>query len=213
MSRVKKRSYNSDLRTAQTSQLRERILSAAQNCFGAKGIDKVTIAELAAEADVAPSTVYALFKSKTGILKAIIERTFFGNDYEALAERTKTARDPLELLQITASISRVIFDTEAAAIGLIRGVSGFSPELKQVETEFEEMRYMLQEARAKLLVRVSPVARRMGVAKVRDVMWTLTGRDIYRMLVIERGWTSDEYETWLRTSLAHLLIPSSGDAR
>jgi AcrR family transcriptional regulator len=33
--------------------------------------------------------------------------------------------------------------------------------------------------------------------EARDLLWTLTGRDIYRMLVIERKWSSERHEKWL----------------
>jgi hypothetical protein len=36
-------------------------------------------------------------------------------------------------------------------------------------------------------------------------MWMLTGRDLYRMLVLERGWSSDDYEAWLASALIALL--------
>lgn len=43
-------------------------------------------------------------------------------------------------------------------------------------------------------------------AKARDILWALTGRDMYRMLVIEQGWSSDEYEKWLTQLLINTLI-------
>jgi hypothetical protein len=33
----------------------------------------------------------------------------------------------------------------------------------------------------------------------RAVLWSLTSREMYRMLVRERGWSGDQYETWLRS--------------
>jgi hypothetical protein len=42
--------------------------------------------------------------------------------------------------------------------------------------------------------------------KARDILWSLTGRDMYRMLVIERAWSSDEYEKWLEKVLVESLL-------
>jgi hypothetical protein len=113
--------------------------------------------------------------------------------------------DPFELLRITASISRVIFDTEKMEMGLMRGTSAFSPELKRIEAEFERIRFDLQEKRAQLLTEKFATARRLGLARVRDIRWMYTGRDIYRMLVLERAWSSDEYEEWLARTLIREL--------
>ena len=161
----------------------------------------MTIEEIASRAKASPSTIYALFRSKSGILKEIIQGTFFGENYASVARRTEETDDPYELLRITASISRVIFDTEKKEIGLMRGTSAFSPELKRIEAEFERIRFELQEKRARLLVEQFATARKLGLTRVRDIMWMYTGRDIYRMLVLERAWSSDEYEEWLATSL------------
>jgi AcrR family transcriptional regulator len=200
-----RRRYNSESRRASALETKRRILDAAKTLFAESGIDQVTIDGVSAAAGVSSPTVYALFRSKAGILKALIEGAFFGESYAALAERTKAVSDPLELLRITASISRVIFDTEREEIGLMRGSSAFSPELKRVEAEFERMRFELQEARARLLVKTFPAARAIGLAKVRDIMWMYTGRDIYRMFVLERGWSSEAYEEWLAKTLMQAL--------
>lgn len=203
---VRPRRYNAQSRRAKAEETRARILATAKAAFSARGVDRVTIEDIAQKAGVSAPTVYALFRSKAGIIKEIIRGTFFGPNYAQVADRTRTASDPFELLRITAAISRVIFDTEKEEIGLMRGTSAFSPELKQVEAEFERIRFELQEPRARLLVETFPVPRKLGLAKVRDIMWMYTGRDIYRMFVLERGWSSEEYEEWLGETLIHALI-------
>ena len=47
---------------------------------------------------------------------------------------------------------------------------------------------------------------KLSVNKARDVLWAFTGRDLYRMLVVEQGWASEEYEKWLAQLLANTLI-------
>jgi AcrR family transcriptional regulator len=200
-----RRHYNADSRRAKAEETHARILATAKVLFSKRGVDHVTIDDIAKHASASVPTVYALFRSKTGILKEIIQGTFFGANYASVAQRTKETDDPLELLRITASISRVIFDTERNEIGLMRGTSAFSPELKKIETRFERIRFDLQEERARLLVRKFAIARKLGLARVRDIMWMYTGRDIYRMLVLERGWSSDEYEEWLAQTLIQVF--------
>jgi AcrR family transcriptional regulator len=201
-----RRRYDARLRSERASGTRQRSLDAAKALFTARGVDKVTIGDIASAAGVSAPTLYALFKSKTGIVKAVVERSFFGARYAEIARQAEKARDPEEILRITASISRVILDTERDEIGLMRGVSALSPELKAIETELETVRFKLQEARARILARSVPAARRLGLARVRDILWMYTGRDVYRMLVLERGWSSDEYESWLAAALIKALM-------
>ena len=40
----------------------------------------------------------------------------------------------------------------------------------------------------------------------RDILWTLTGSEIYRMLVRERGWNSQKYQNWLADTLVRTLL-------
>ncbi|TIT02524.1 MAG: TetR/AcrR family transcriptional regulator [Mesorhizobium sp.] len=201
-----RRRYDARLRLARASGTRQRILDVAKKLFTARGVEKVTISDIASAAGVSAPTLYALFQSKTGILRAVVERSFFGPRYAEIAKQVENARDPEEILRITASISRVILDTEREEIGLMRGVSALSPELKAIETELEAVRFRLQEARAKLLVESVTVARQLGLARVRDILWMYTGRDVYRILVLERGWSSDEYESWLAETLIKALM-------
>jgi AcrR family transcriptional regulator len=205
-----KRRYDSSARRAQAEALRARILEVSRRLFGRRGFDNVTIDEIAAEAGASAPTVYAAYKSKAGILKAIITETFFGDDYEALAQRLTEERDPIALMRITAAISRVIFDRERAEIGILRGASAFSRDLQRVEKKFEDLRYSLQQSRAELINAKYAHASALGLERVRDVMWMLTGRDIYRMLVLERGWSSDAYEAWVAGALIAML---TGDVR
>jgi len=40
----------------------------------------------------------------------------------------------------------------------------------------------------------------------RDIFWMLTGGDVYRMLVRERGWSPQKYQDWLADTLVHTLL-------
>jgi hypothetical protein len=39
-----------------------------------------------------------------------------------------------------------------------------------------------------------------------NVLWMLTGRDVYRTLVLERGWSSQKYQDWLADTLVRVLL-------
>lgn len=59
--------------------------------------------------------------------------------------------DPVEQLRVTATIARTIYDGEAADVGLPRGASTFSAQLKKLEREFELARMNLQRRRVERL--------------------------------------------------------------
>ncbi|HEX6771094.1 MAG TPA: TetR/AcrR family transcriptional regulator, partial [Acidobacteriaceae bacterium] len=42
--------------------------------------------------------------------------------------------------------------------------------------------------------------------QARDILWSLTSRDLYRLLVRDRGWTAQQYEDWLGNTLVEALV-------
>jgi AcrR family transcriptional regulator len=200
------RRYDSTRRRAGAARNRLRVLDAARRLFAARGLDQVTIAALAAAAGVSGATVYALFGSKAGILRALMEEALFNDTYRPLAERARQVRDPEEMLRMTAAIARAIYDGERAGLGVIRGASAFSAELRAVERQFERLRYGLQRPRAERLARRGTVRPGLALGQVRDVLWMLTSRDVYRMLVVERRWSPAAYQAWLSAALARTLL-------
>jgi len=201
-----KRPYASKQREAAAATTRKNLLHAAKTLFARRGIDAITIADIAAKADVSPSTIYTLFKSKEGILRALVEETLFGDRYRVASERLDGIADPVEQLVLTATIARAIYESEEAELGLIRGASAFSPELRKLEQTFEEARFSLQRERVERLYAQGRAKQDLPLEKARRLLWMYTGRDVYRLLVKEGGWSPDDYERWLARTLVDALV-------
>lgn len=196
------RPYDSTSRQAAAQHARHRLLEVARQSFLQSGIDAVTIAEIAEKAGVSVSSVYALFESKAGILRALMSRAIFNADYDRASARLRTATDAREALRLTAAVARSIYEGEEKELALLRGAASFSPGLKKLEAEFEDRRYELQAARIERLFEQKQQRPGLSFERARDVMWMFTSRDCYRMLVVEKRWSPDEYEKWL----AELLV-------
>ena len=121
------RSYSSVKREETAAATRNRVLNSANDLFGERGIDAVTIAQLAAHAEVSPSTIYGSFKSKEGVLRALIERTFFGGRYQAAAARLEEDPDPVRQIIGTASVARAIYESRAAELAICERYLGILP--------------------------------------------------------------------------------------
>jgi len=185
---------------------RRGIMESSRVLFSKRGIDRVTIAQIAAKAGVAASTVYALFKSKEGILRALMESSLFGPRFREAVALLDGISDPVEAIARTASISRAIYESESDEVGLLRGASGFSPALRRLEEEFETRRYQMQEARLRMLASRARLKDGLTFEEARRIMWMYTSRDVYRMLVQEGGWTPARYEAWLSGTLVASLV-------
>jgi len=206
MATPRKRKYVSAIRDEAAGRSRRRVLDAATVLFSRSGIDRVTIAQIAARARVSVPTVYALFKSKEGMLHAILESAIFGPAFQAARARLEGVTDPVVLIERSASVARAIYESESTALGFMRGASAFSPTLRKAEQAFEELRYSMQEARVRLLFDEGKARPGLGFDEARRILWMYTGRDIYRMLVQEGGWSPDDYEKWLAATLVTSLV-------
>jgi AcrR family transcriptional regulator len=208
MSRIRK--YNSETRVAQAEATKKNILTSAKSLFTSKGFEKTTIGGIAVKAKVSPPTVYALFKSKEGILKELIQVTLFGPQYELLIEKYRALEDPIEALKIAAPITRAIYDAENTEIAFLRGACFLSPELNKISRDVERQRYERQEPTILKLQAHHLLKPGLDVKLARDIMWTLTSYENYRLLVIESEWPSDDYEKWLSDLLVRALVKTEG---
>lgn len=203
-----KRTYNSEKRKALAQKTKELILSTAKKLFEKKGFENVTIEEIAQKAGVAGSTIYALFQSKTGLLRVLMDNALDPERYMellALVQKRKKETSIIKRLEVAAIIARQMYDAEAMQLGSLQNASILSPEFKKLEKEREERRYERLQDSFEAMIKEHPLPKETGKSKAQDVLWAFTGRDLYRMLVLERGWSSDEYEKWLTNSLVKMI--------
>jgi AcrR family transcriptional regulator len=201
-----KRSYQSAARNRQAADTRQRIAAAARRLLAAKGYAAMTIDAVAREAEVAAQTVYAVFGSKIGILNEILDEARFDESYQELVRQARTAPDPRARLRSSARIARQIFDSERPVLDLLRGAGVLAPELSRVEQERESMRYERQGPLIEYLAKKKQLRADLKPARAREILWAMTSRDLYRMLVRERGWPSQEFEDWLGGTLVDVLL-------
>jgi AcrR family transcriptional regulator len=200
------RSYDTSKRRENALAAQLRILDSARNLFAENGIDDVTIACIAEKAEVSESTIYDLYKSKTGILRELLIRAIFSDDYQSLVRELQKETDPLQQLMKTAKVARTIYETESRQLGSLRGMGIYSATLRSLETEFEDKRFELQKQRIETLSESNLLRKSLTVEEARRVLWALTARDVYFNLVEVGGWTPDRYEDWLRDAIVQVLL-------
>jgi len=206
MSKIKKRVYRSEARAEMAAQTKKRVLAEAKRLFRSKGFEDVTIEQLADAAGVSASTIFSVFKSKRGVLRVLMDEALPPDQFASLVNQAMQQKSAEEHLKVSARIARQIYDAEKSLMDIFRGASVLSPELKLLEKERELRRYQRQEETIKMMAESKSLAKGMTVSQARDILWALTGRDMYRMFVIDRGWSSDQYESWLGELLISTLI-------
>ena len=206
MSKIKRSPYKSLVRERQAADTRRRIVEATRQLLEKEGYAGMTIEAIARQAEVSAQSVYAIFKSKTGILIELLDESTFGPEYEEAVRKALTADDPETRLRLAAPIARQIHDALSATFDLLRGAGVVAPELAKLEQQRECLRYERQERMIVSLRDVRRLRQDLDFTTARDIFWMLTSRDIYRMLVRERGWSSQKYQDWLADTLVRSLL-------
>jgi AcrR family transcriptional regulator len=201
-----KRPYKSLVRERQADDTRRRIVAATRQLLQSEGYAAMTVEAIAKRAEVSAQSVYAIFKSKTGILMELLAAATFGPDYEETVRDAMSARDPEMRLRLAARIARQIHGAQSATFDLLRGAGVVAPELARLEQQREDIRYERQEAMIASLREAGRLRPGLNRRTARDIFWMLTGSDVYRMLVSERGWSPQKYQNWLADTLVESLI-------
>ncbi len=194
------------VRERQAGDTRRRILEAARQLLRSAGYDGMTIEAIAARAGVSAQTVYAIFKSKTGLLMAVLDQSMFGPEYEKVVRQTLSSPDAETRLRRAAAVARQIRSAQSATFDLMRGAGVVAPELAKLERQREDMRYEKEEGTINFLRESGRLRPELSHRSARDIFWMLTGGDVYRMLVRERKWSPAKYQAWLADTLVRSLL-------
>jgi AcrR family transcriptional regulator len=212
LSTITQRSYKSLVRQRQAEDTRRRIVEATRHLLQTQGYAGMTIEAIARRAEVSAQSVYAIFKSKTGILLALLDQSTFGPSYEEVVHQALTAGDPETRLRLAAGVARQIRTAQSAVFDLMRGAGVVAPELAKMAQQRERLRYEKEESVITFLRKSGKLRPGLNHRVARDIFWMLTGGDVYRMLVRERGWSPQKYQDWLADTLVQCLLTAKGSA-
>src|SRR6266851_1220681 len=210
-SREGKRPYHSRVRQRQAEETHQRLLAVARELFANRGYANTTLEMIAEAAEVSPKTVSAVFGSKRGILTAVVNPKAFGAHVQQMLDELRTSADPSQRVSLVAQITRQAYEPLVSELELLRTAGAVAPELADLARQIEARRRQNQ---ARLIASLSEQgALRPGLSfeEATDVLWALTSYDVYRMLVVERGWKPARYETWLAQLLIQHLLQPGGE--
>ena len=183
------RTYNSPRRREQAAATRAQILASAQRLFERDGYAATSMAAVAAEAGVSLKTVYVVFETKSGLLRAVWHRVLRGDgDGVPVAEQPWFRRvldepDPRTQLKLNAQNSREVKQRAGPIMEVIRAAAPGDAEIgalwRRIETEFHaNQRQVVVSLHGKRALRKG-----LGVDTASDILWTLNHPGVYRSLV------------------------------
>ncbi len=202
MERVKPPLTHRQRQALATQQL---IVDAARDLFVEQGYGITTIEAISAKAGVAVSTVYAIYRNKRTILKAIREAWHLESGQreiyqQALRETTATRR-----MELAAHATRRQWESGASMMLIYTGAAAVDSEAAAELREAEQGRrtFMTQ------FIFNTASMLRPGLAPdvAAAIFLALTRPEVYRELVTMADWTPEAYERWLAEALKTQLLP------
>ena len=212
---VKPRRYDTRLRAERSAATKRAVVAAAHELFLTRGFVETTVDAISAASRVPIATVYRLFKTKTAILKQVIDTAVVGDDAPVpLGERpivraAQAAQDPKAMTAAFAHVARELFDNTAELRMVLRGAAAVDAEAAALNDSIEQQRRVGQARVAKALASKRFLAPGLKEAEARDIVYALMSIDTYRILRVEQRWSGARYERWLANALYQLLVMSA----
>ena len=198
---------------ARTRLARRAVVTAARALFVERGYAATTIDAISTRSDVPPATVYRLFTSKLGILKALLD-TSIGGDDQPLAVRDQPTvaglfaePDPAKLLAGFAGITAAINQRSNDVYRVLDSAAGSDPGAAELLAQVQQQRDQGQGQIARALAQNGTLRAGLRPGDAADLIHALMSPEVYRLLVIDRQWTPEQYQKWLTTTLTQQLLP------
>lgn len=196
---------------ARTRLARRAVVAAARTLFLDRGYAATTVEAISDLAEVPPATVYRLFASKLGILKALLDASIAGDDEPvAVQERPEVAArfdepDPVALLVGFAGVTTAINQRTNDVYRVLVSAAGSDPAAGELLGEIQQQRSHGQSRIARTLARNGGLRDGLRERDAIDIVHALMSPEVYRLLVVDRGWSPERYEAWLGATLVQQL--------
>jgi AcrR family transcriptional regulator len=200
---------------ARTRLARRAVVEAARTLFLERGYGATTVGSISALADVPSATVYRLFSSKHGILKALLDVSIVGDDEAVpMAERPQVRSllaepDPRRQLAGFVKNAARVNARVAPVHRILVSAAGTDPDAAQLLDELTRQRQQGQRAIARSLARGGALRSQLRERDAADVIHALLSPELHRLLVDDRGWKTERYERWLTALLVEQLLAAA----
>ena len=187
------------------------MIDAARSLFLEHGYATTTIAAISRAADVPEPTVYRLFSSKLGVLKALLDVSIAGDDQPvALDDRPDVTAlldepDPHQTLAGFAAVTTAINQRTNDVYSVLLGAADADHEAAELLGTLRRQRDQGQGDIVRALGRTQALRTGLREQEAADIVHAVMAPEVYRLLVHDRGWTPDHYRQWATRTLIQQL--------
>lgn len=191
-------------RQRQALATRAAVTAAARALFAENGYVGTTMDSIAASADIPVQTIYSAFGTKAAILEDIRVTWIAASRVADLHSRALAASQPKQRLAGAAEWTRRQFEMGYDIVSVHQEAARADP---RVAASWRHALAGRESAIKELIASVAPALKaQLSTTRAVGLYVALTLPEIYRELVISRGWKSSHYESWLAEALQTSLL-------
>ena len=200
------------LRHAKAAATRRAVIDAASVLFVEHGYAGASVQAIADAAGVSRATVFNAVGGKAALLKAAYDVATVGDDEPVpLPQRpdwvaARLEPDPRRFAGLYAGLIATIGERLAPIYEVFRAAANSDPEVDVVWRDIQTERLDGARGFIGLLRDKGPLRSDLDETAAGDIVWVLIDASLYHRLVIERGWSKSQFESWLEHTLEALLL-------
>jgi len=208
-----RRPYEGPARQARTRRTRAAVVDAARSLFVERGYAATTIEAISDRSDTPQATIYRLFASKLGILKAVLDISIGGDDEAvSMADRPQVRalisdEDPKKRLAGFAALLREVMARVGPVHRILADAARSDEDAASLLAEIARQRHEGQRRIARSLARSGTLKPGLRERDAADIIHAIASPEVYGLLVLDRGWSGERYKKWLSSILIDQLLP------
>ena len=113
---------------------------------------------------------------------------------------------PEQQLVLCSKNLRTIHQRTTDIFEIVRGATSADKELAGMIHNLGEGRLRDMRTVIESIAQKNALKPEMSVDRSLDLLWVLGSAPVYRMLVVDRGWSPDQYENWLIETLIESFL-------
>jgi len=212
MAPTSRRSYNSPRRIEAARETRRAVLAAARQQFVENGYAHTTLAAIAEAAGVSVATVKLVGGTKPKLLVATIQAEVRRDDDSVPLAEQQWWRELLAepdshrmLKKFAAAVASTV-ERQSELFAVVWQAAAGEPEIASLDQRARQGRWNDLRVVAQALAERGALRPGLDLDTATDIIWALASPQLYRLLTVDRKWSTERWGAWLSESLTIQLL-------
>jgi AcrR family transcriptional regulator len=189
------------------------VLRIAEEMFLRDGYGDVTVRTIADASGISAHTIYKTYGGKAGLVAAIQELALQGAGPVPAPERSdamsQRERNADAILRNWATLATEVAPRGSPITLLVRSAAVTDPQMAALWQRICDAKRDRMRRNAERLIATGQVCAEVTVEQVRDILYTYSAPELYEILVLQAGWSLEQYGDFVYRGTRSQLIDAS----